>query len=208
MAVNTQKSAELSPAKRQQILTGARQMFSELGYERASVDLIATRAGVSKATIYNHFADKKALFVAGFLEESQELRGALLASLATPGADVEADLRSIGEQFLRMLLSPHGLAIHRIIAAESSRFPDLGRTLFESGQRCMHGLMTTFLQQCADRGELRIDDPSRAAVHFVNLCKGDLHTRAQLGAANIGADAIRETVRSGVEVFLRAFRPA
>ena len=33
-------------AKRGQILTGARRVFGELGYERATVDLIAARAGV------------------------------------------------------------------------------------------------------------------------------------------------------------------
>jgi TetR/AcrR family transcriptional regulator, mexJK operon transcriptional repressor len=209
MAESAGRSTDLSPAKRQQILTGARHVFSELGFERASVDLIAARAGVSKATIYNHFADKKALFVAGFLEESNELREGLIAALATPGGEVEGELQRIGERFLRMLLSPHGLALHRIISSESARFPDLGRALFEAGQRCMHERMKTFFQHWADSGALRIDDPSRAAIHFVNLCKGDLHTRAQLGVdVNPGDDAIRETVWSAVEVFLRAYRPA
>ena len=38
-----------------QILSGARAVFAELGYERGSVDEAAARAGVSKATVYNHF---------------------------------------------------------------------------------------------------------------------------------------------------------
>src|SRR5512133_2295313 len=66
-------------AKRGQILAGARQVFGELGFERASVDLIAARAGVSKATIYNHYDDKNALFVACATQEVEELRAGLAA---------------------------------------------------------------------------------------------------------------------------------
>ncbi|HVI96538.1 MAG TPA: helix-turn-helix domain-containing protein, partial [Anaeromyxobacter sp.] len=70
-------NGEPVPAKRRQILDGARLVFGELGYERASVDLIAARAGVSKATVYNHFADKQALFVAAVVEECEALRPAV-----------------------------------------------------------------------------------------------------------------------------------
>ena len=44
------------PEKRRKIIAAARKVFAEHGFERASVDQIATRAGVSKATVYNHFA--------------------------------------------------------------------------------------------------------------------------------------------------------
>lgn len=40
----------LSP-KRLLVLSGARAVFREVGFERASVDTIAARAGVSKATV-------------------------------------------------------------------------------------------------------------------------------------------------------------
>ena len=68
------RSADLSPAKREQILEGARQAFTEHGYERASVDLVAARAGVSKATVYNHFEDKRALFTAALLDVTAQVR--------------------------------------------------------------------------------------------------------------------------------------
>lgn len=40
--------------------------FSRLGFHQASVDEIALKAGVSKATLYNHFETKEALFLAVF----------------------------------------------------------------------------------------------------------------------------------------------
>ncbi len=77
---------EMVPAKRRQILSGARQVFGELGFERASVDLIAARAGVSKATVYNHFEDKKALFVAAVVQEADEMRARFRGCLDGAGA--------------------------------------------------------------------------------------------------------------------------
>jgi len=40
--------------------------FSQLGFHQASVDSIALKAGVSKATLYSHFGTKEALFLAVF----------------------------------------------------------------------------------------------------------------------------------------------
>ncbi|MBM5573819.1 TetR/AcrR family transcriptional regulator [Deefgea sp. CFH1-16] len=57
-------SSPLNPAKRQQILDGARRIFIELGFASSSVEKIAKAAGVAKGTIYNYFDSKEALFVA------------------------------------------------------------------------------------------------------------------------------------------------
>ena len=45
-----------------QVLEGARTIFLAVGFEGASVDDIAREAGVSKATLYSYFPDKRLLF--------------------------------------------------------------------------------------------------------------------------------------------------
>ena len=47
--------------KRQTILDGAAERFAALGYERASMRVIAEAAGISKALLYHYYADKEAL---------------------------------------------------------------------------------------------------------------------------------------------------
>ncbi|MGB1035103.1 MAG: TetR/AcrR family transcriptional regulator, partial [Primorskyibacter sp.] len=49
--------------KYDQVLDGARAVFLAHGFEGASVDDIARAAGVSKATLYSYFADKRVLFM-------------------------------------------------------------------------------------------------------------------------------------------------
>jgi len=199
------RPTELSPQKRRQILEGARATFGELGYERASVDRVAARAGVSKATIYNHFADKRALFVACFSEEADALRDELRGSLGEPEGDLRLALGRGGEKLVRILVSPAIVCLYRHTIAEAGRFPEVGETLFERGPAVVYAAVSAWLRRWAERGALRLDDPRAAAVQFVMLCQGDLVIRAQLGVEPAPSDAaVRGTVRRAVEAFVRA----
>src|SRR3954463_13255531 len=68
-----------SQAKRQAILKAATEAFLHSGYA-ASVDEIAAVAGVGKQTVYRHFGDKQALFLAAVAAA----RATTAASPATP----------------------------------------------------------------------------------------------------------------------------
>ncbi|PTL78077.1 TetR/AcrR family transcriptional regulator [Vitiosangium sp. GDMCC 1.1324] len=200
--------AELSPTKRAQILSGASAVFSDLGYERASVDAIAARAGVSKATIYNHFEDKKALFLACLSEEGRALEERLREVLDTPSGDLERDLQLIGEAVLRLLLSPATLKRYRIFAAQVDRFPELGVALFEHGLRPTQLRMTRYLERASATGALRLEDPAQAALDFLALCQGDIPLRAQLGVLeSLTDEQIRARVAHAARVFLCSYRP-
>jgi TetR/AcrR family transcriptional repressor of mexJK operon len=197
---------ELPPQKRLQILDGARAAFAELGYERASVDLIATRAGVSKATVYNHFEDKKALFFAAFSDEADFVRDELRRSLGEAGGDLRDALQRVGEKLVHVLVSPAFISLYRHTSAETGRFPELGATLFARGPEVVYGAVTAWLERWQARGALRLDDARAAAVQFVLLCQGDLVIRAQLGVDPSPADArVHDTVRRAVRTFLRAY---
>jgi TetR/AcrR family transcriptional regulator, mexJK operon transcriptional repressor len=198
---------EAVSAKRGQILAGARQVFGELGFERASVDVIAARAGVSKATIYNHYQDKHALFVACATEEVEELRAGLAACLAEPPGEVEDALQAIGERAMALFLSPAVVNLYRHVIAEAPRFPEMSQALFDRGLSAICDAVADHLARWARHGALRIDDPRGAAVQFVALCQGDLVARARLGILAYPVDGpMRATVRGAVRTFLRAYR--
>jgi TetR/AcrR family transcriptional repressor of mexJK operon len=195
------------PAKRQQIIAGARQVFAELGFERTSVDLIAARAGVSKATIYNHYDDKRALFVACVEQDAEELRDGLHRCLGELAGDVEQALQVVGEKTMRVFLSPPVVALYRHIIAEAGRFPDLGRTIFDRGPSVIQTAIASHLQRWDRTGALRIDDPVAAAVQFLALCQGDLLSRARLAVLEYPVDdQVRDTVKRAVRTFVRAYR--
>jgi AcrR family transcriptional regulator len=57
----------------ERILTAARDLFEEKGYETTSVDAIAARAGVAKATVFAHFSDKASLLIAAKIQRLDAL---------------------------------------------------------------------------------------------------------------------------------------
>jgi TetR/AcrR family transcriptional regulator, mexJK operon transcriptional repressor len=200
-------STECVPAKRRQILGGAREVFGELGFERASVDLIANRAGVSKATVYHHFQDKKALFVASVVEECDAMRAGLQKCIEQPGADLEESLRRVGEQVMAVFLSPVVAGLFRHTMAEAARFPEIGRLVFEHGTLQLQEAIARYLARWAERGLLSLDDPRSAAIQFLSLCQGDLGVRSRLGVLEYPVDAeVRESVARAVKTFVGAFR--
>jgi AcrR family transcriptional regulator len=194
--------------KRRKILAGAREVFAEQGFERASVDLIAGRAGVSKATVYNHFADKQALFVAAVVEETEAMGASLLECLDCPGDGLEEALQRVGEKVTTLWLTPSVSALYRQAIAEAARLPEIGRLVYERGTLALRDAVAAHLARWSTTGALRIDDPRTAAVSFVALCQGDLVTRMRLGVLEYPVDAaVRENVKRAVRTFVRAHAP-
>ena len=198
-----------SPGKRAQILQGACALFRELGYERTSVDAIALKTGVSKATIYNHFYDKKGLFLAIVEAENAEARARFDTLLETPSGDLEADLRLIGEQLLRLIRTPSNVHLYRIVAAEVDRFPELSRSLYESRMLEGQRKMTLYFERAAAMGLLTAGEPAEAALDFVALCAHHVSMLLHLGITEATSDALVERhLDRAVRTFLRAYRPS
>jgi AcrR family transcriptional regulator len=110
-------------ALRENILWAAREVFLESGYERASMDVVAGRAGTTKRTLYAHFANKEALFLAVF----DFLKGFFFSRLRTPETysddPAEALVRFCG-RFLETLLWEGTIRMCRVCVSEAARFPD------------------------------------------------------------------------------------
>jgi AcrR family transcriptional regulator len=58
------RRAELEERTRRRITESAVELHEQLGPARASISAIADRAGVRRSTVYRHFPDEEALFVA------------------------------------------------------------------------------------------------------------------------------------------------
>ncbi|MGA9521834.1 MAG: TetR/AcrR family transcriptional regulator, partial [Myxococcaceae bacterium] len=199
---------ELSPIKREQIMRGALELFREHGYERASVDAIATRAGVSKATIYNHFHDKKALFLATFGAETEGVRKKFLSVLETPSGDIEADLRQIGERLLQLISAPSDVQRFRLICAEAERFPELGTAFYDCTMKVGRERMVRFFERASAAGHLEVHDAKDAATDFSALVAGDVSRKLHLGVIDRLSDEILQAhVQRAVRTFLRAYLP-
>jgi AcrR family transcriptional regulator len=132
------------------------------------MDQIASLAGVSKQTVYKHFADKEQLFseiVVSTLNEASDPIHEEAVELRDSGA-VEADLRDLARRQLAAVIQPRVVQLRRLVIGEVARFPDLGRIFYERGQGRTIPALAAALERLAARGLLELDDPTLAATHF------------------------------------------
>ncbi len=102
----------------------ATELFLADGYGETTIELIARRAGISKRTFYDRFADKAAVFKAVVRRVVERLRPPDVAGLFV-GGSLEEILTRLGQAILHAALQPRALALHRVLVAESGRFPEL-----------------------------------------------------------------------------------
>ena len=203
--MNEQASIVRTGRKFDQVLEGAREVFMADGFEGASVDDIARAAGVSKATLYSYFPDKRLLFMEVARNECARQADApmdLAGACCTP-RDV---LCAAGRHILSVSLSEFGLRMFRICVAEADRFPDLGRQFYESGPMVVRARLRDYLKVAAARGELQIEDFNLAADQFAELCRADLVPRLIFNIDTEFSAEERERVIAGaVELFLARY---
>ena len=154
--------------KRRAIIDAATTAFLRSGYLGTSMDEIAASAGVSKQTVYKHFADKERLFseiVVATVNEASDPVHAEVRNLQDSG-DIEADLRDLARRQLALVMQPRIMQLRRLVIGEAARFPELGRTFYEQGPgRTITALAATF-ESLAARGLLQLEDPLLAAAQF------------------------------------------
>ncbi len=191
---------KLSPAKREQILRGAEAVFLEMGFEGSSMNDIARRAGVSKGTLYNHFEDKNALFEA-FVQEMCHGFSTHVLELDPNNEDLESVLAAVGRQFMDFLLKRESLNLVRIVAAESVRLPEMGRTLNQAVPLNHVKQLAEYLRDLNTRGRLKVDNPEQAATSFLAMCHGDVYLRGLLSQP-VSEDEIKRSIEGAVCVFI------
>jgi AcrR family transcriptional regulator len=195
-----------SPAKSGMMLEAARRLFAEVGYEAASMDLIAKTAGVSKATLYAHFESKEKLFL--------EI---LKAAIGRPEdrdwiperfeGDAEGALRRLAQGMARFFVDGRGLAVYRLFVVDLHRFPELVARFHAAGPMAMWARVAALLAQMGERGALAIDDPETAADHFLALVQGRLPFDRSIGLPPPPYAEIDRRVESALQFFLRGYAP-
>lgn len=172
------------PAVDKRITAAAAELMLQRGFDHTTVDDVAAKAGVGKATVYRRWPSKEDLALAAMTE--------LFASefpspdTGTIHGDVTESIRAVlafvntgqGERFLRMTIaeSIRDARIAALYRESIERSEDRGRALLQRG---------------IDRGEVRPDINMEIALEWLS---GMLSGRAISGRPMPGVDELDEYV--------------
>ncbi|WP_170150144.1 TetR/AcrR family transcriptional regulator [Parahaliea mediterranea] len=193
--------------RRQAVLDAALALFLEQGFAATSLDKIIERAGGSRRTIYQTFGGKEGLLEAVVTESCREIL-AQMSATALDSLSPKAALTHIAERFLAVLMQPERAALFRLVVAESTHAPKLGRLFMEAGPDSAHALVCDYLGKAVAAGKLEMDDLEIGASQFLEMVKGDLHFRALFYGESADAALQKRHVQSAVTIFLSGTLPS
>jgi TetR/AcrR family transcriptional regulator of autoinduction and epiphytic fitness len=157
--------------KRQAILEGAVRVFTEQGFEAASMDAVAEAAGVSKRTVYNHFQSKEALFqtiVGDFLAEQADYRPIEYAK-EKPLAD---QLREFVQAELFLINDADRRGLSKLLTATFLMDLEFGKAVHSQYEP--HKAFIDWLHSARDDGKICFQSAELAAEIFYGLVEGCL----------------------------------
>jgi TetR/AcrR family transcriptional repressor of mexJK operon len=173
------------------------------------MDGVSERAGVSKQTVYGHFADKDTLFRA-VLDAVRTAATPVAASadgrLLDP-ADLHASLVRLIQAVLVRTLDPRIAALRRLVIGELGRRPELRDLWNADGPAQLLDALAAELDALDDQGVLDVPDARRAARQLIGLWAHEGNDRSRFGVDPLSDDDRHDIAEGVAEFFLRAYRP-
>jgi AcrR family transcriptional regulator len=182
-AQNEQMRAE----SRAKILTTARQLFAERGYDGCSVSDIARQAGMSQGNIYWYFPSKEDVLKAVLADAFERLAALFAEVTATPGTARDR-LDYLIQRYIDFGQDRGGAETTVIVAALTAqgglkRLADLGVNTSQIGAGA-EGAVAAIVAQAQAEGALQQEiDPRLSAVFFFSLFNGLVFTYREAVAA-------------------------
>ncbi len=181
----------------------ARHAFVEGGYAATCMETVAARAWVSTKTLYRLIPTKTALFQGMVTSRLDEF----FSKIAEDIVD-EPDLASALEAMLvdcaGLTLDPEVIGLHRLVIAESDRFPEIAEMFYKEGVQRVPVALAEWLGLPARRGVLRLDDPKAAAGMLLGMMISEPQRGAILRQRKpMSPNEIRKRAHVCAELFLK-----
>lgn len=168
-----------SVEKRKKILIAATDLFLASGFSGCSMEMVAKQSGVSKQTVYSHFSNKEALFLAVIEDKCAEYQ---LDDRHLEGANYNLVqvLRERGLQIIKLLHDECVVAMYRVIIGEVNSNPRIAELFYQAGPKhSLEYLVKCFLQFAAQ--PITEETAHLCAVTFFSLLKSEFHIKSILG---------------------------
>ena len=159
----TERTEQRKAEARERIVVAALDQLADGGYASASVQAIASRAGVATGTVYRHFPSKSDLFAEVFRRASQREVDVFDHAAEDDGRSAGERIAAATEAFARRALAAPTRA-YALIAEPVDPAVEAERLIFRRGYR---DVLVEVLRQGIERGELQPHDKETTAAALV-----------------------------------------
>jgi len=200
-AKSGRRVAGQDPAKRNQILDGAKSCFLDVGFDAASMNDLTAAAGVSKGTLYVYFEDKAAILMA-LIEREKRAALAAASNVLNSGGPTRDVLTRFGIHVTTNLTSDVVIKAQRMVLGIAERMPEVAQTFFAGETFSAHTTLKDYLD--AHPHEFEIDDTDLASRQFLELAMASIYKRRLFGnlATPASAQQIARVVSRAVDIFM------
>ncbi|HEX4284272.1 MAG TPA: TetR/AcrR family transcriptional regulator [Terracidiphilus sp.] len=160
----------------ERILEEAANVFLEEGFARAKVDEIASRAGITKQTVYARFPSKSALFGA-LASRFSGLAFRPLHVAVNSKQSPRAHLIQFATEVTAVLRDPKSQRLFVVLAAEARSFPDLASQTWVKGAGRLRTHLRGFFDEQIALKRMAISNPGFAVEQFLGLLVGPIFGR-------------------------------
>jgi AcrR family transcriptional regulator len=171
-------------ARTDSLIGAATLVFLRDGYGGASIDKVASEAGVSTRTIYERYKNKADLLGAVISRLVDRDMATALATEELDRLEPQQALTVIGEAITGRACDPDAAALFRIVATEAQRFPELAAKMRCGAKQRVDDAVASYFRKQVDRGTLTLADPERAASLFLQMVCAELHQCLLFGTAD------------------------
>jgi TetR/AcrR family transcriptional regulator, mexJK operon transcriptional repressor len=195
-------------ARTEALINAATRVFLREGYGLASIDKVASEAGVSTRTIYERYKNKADLLGAVITRLVNRDMTTVLATAELDRLIPKDALTAIAQTLMRWARDPESAALFRIVATEALRFPELAAKMRESGKVRWEGAVANYFRGQVERGTLNLACPDRAATLFLQMICAELHECALFGSADAMAQIdFTPHLTHAIDIFLYGAAP-
>jgi len=161
----------IKDAKCALILDAARKLFAQKGYWETRLEDIAAAAGFSKASLYNYYIDKEAIFLSIVIIENKEMMEKIKAVLDNPQTFIKT-LKSVFEIIFKAIHDDYGIMVNfqnmMAMHANMLKHKELVDDFIASLKK-FTGLLAELIRRARHSGEISSDLDDEALARFIGM---------------------------------------
>lgn len=189
--------------KRKELIDAAVATFEEIGFEAATMDQIAIKAGAVKKTLYNHFENKEKLLeeiIGQCISNKKEM--AELSYL--PEQPLKSQLVKFIETRIKNFVDPDKLKSMRVLFNTHTRHKELFNSMYSGIDTYDEDILINWITEAENDNRLKIEDKELASYLFWSMIYGAF-IWPQTMNNTLKSDEIDKITNEIAEIFIKRY---